>query len=580
MSASSQLNSWVGSSFRRLAPTTANLFRAFTPNVPMGVPGTSREKRMIVMDVPPKLQQQLNKGLPLIGDDCLKENAEYVLDVFETICIEHVISTQVADRTLRKVLAHNPVLECQDPETVGKLTADSRIARSSYLGQDPCGDKPVIPEKKGNTGTDEDAAEGSVPDETGKAVYSEVQLLMINIQDKNYHYLTAHLPKLLHPSILSRVWEAERRYEGNVEALAKTARNRMPWAEYRSAVLALLPESSGLFELLLMLALFRENGETATLWAQRIAKGKEWLKIKHGFVLTDKLCWDLLGRYLTREELLNMVEALKNKTHSASGTGSAVTAGSSHKKISAAEAKKHLATLEWTEILDLVKLHAGEKKRYREREHRSLVSTRLFTLEQALAYMRAHDHDLINKLLKAKTVKGSNQFVYRCQKCWDAGLRGKLINHFTKDCNARLREHNVKMKRRNTGRQESEPANKRRTLSAFKKVRKERGQLNKIKECGMCKKAGRSFRHPEKECKYAPGGDWHGKTKEQVHALQIEFYRNKNKSRGTQKALTNATKAVFSGRKRRRNELKDLEPEKLNDVISWQHSCNLANIVL
>ena len=75
MSASSQLNSWVGSSFRRLAPTTANLFRAFTPNVPMGVPGTSREKRMIVMDVPPKLQQQLNKkGLPLIGDECLRES--------------------------------------------------------------------------------------------------------------------------------------------------------------------------------------------------------------------------------------------------------------------------------------------------------------------------------------------------------------------------------------------------------------------------------------------------------------------------------------------------------------------------
>ena len=83
---------------------------------------------MVEMDVPPKLQKQLNKGLPLIGDDCLRENAAYVLDVYETICLEHVIASQVTDRTLRRVLANNPVLEQQDPEAVGQLTADSRVS--------------------------------------------------------------------------------------------------------------------------------------------------------------------------------------------------------------------------------------------------------------------------------------------------------------------------------------------------------------------------------------------------------------------------------------------------------------------
>ena len=77
-STSRPLSSWVGSAFKRLAPTTANLFRSFTPRVPMGVPGTSRAKRLVEMDVPPKLQKQLDKGLPLIGDDCLKENARGV----------------------------------------------------------------------------------------------------------------------------------------------------------------------------------------------------------------------------------------------------------------------------------------------------------------------------------------------------------------------------------------------------------------------------------------------------------------------------------------------------------------------
>ena len=95
-STSRPLSSWVGSAFKRLAPTTANLFRSFTPRVPMGVPGTSRAKRLVEMDVPPKLQKQIDKGLPLIGDDCLKENAEYVLDVFQTMCLEWVIVKEVS----------------------------------------------------------------------------------------------------------------------------------------------------------------------------------------------------------------------------------------------------------------------------------------------------------------------------------------------------------------------------------------------------------------------------------------------------------------------------------------------------
>ena len=42
------------------------------------------------MDVPPKLEKQLNKGLSLIGDDCLRENVKYVLDVYETICLTSI----------------------------------------------------------------------------------------------------------------------------------------------------------------------------------------------------------------------------------------------------------------------------------------------------------------------------------------------------------------------------------------------------------------------------------------------------------------------------------------------------------
>ena len=72
---------------------------------------------------------------------------KYVLDVYEIVYLEHVISSQVSDRTLRRVLANNPALEQQDPESVGQLAVYIHIDKSIYLGQDPYGNESVTPEK-------------------------------------------------------------------------------------------------------------------------------------------------------------------------------------------------------------------------------------------------------------------------------------------------------------------------------------------------------------------------------------------------------------------------------------------------
>ena len=79
----------------------------------------------------------MSNKLPLIGDDGLRENMKYVLDVYETVYLEQVISSHVSDRTLRRALANNPALEQQDPESVGQRAVDIHIAQSIYLGQDP-----------------------------------------------------------------------------------------------------------------------------------------------------------------------------------------------------------------------------------------------------------------------------------------------------------------------------------------------------------------------------------------------------------------------------------------------------------
>ena len=50
-------------------------------------------------------------------------------------------------------------------------------------------------------------------------------------------------------------------------------------------------------------------------------------------------------------------------------------------------------------------------------------------------------------------------------------------------------------------------------------------------ECAACKKAGRKHRHDPKKCKFAPGGEWHGKSKDELRALQKKYYEKINKSR-------------------------------------------------
>ena len=108
--------------------------------------GTSREKNIDEMNVPPKLEATkvveqgtatdrgwLSSGKCEICSWCVWD------------CLPR--ASQVSDRTLRRVLANYPALEQQNPESVGQLVVDIHIVKSIYLGQDPYGNKSVVPEK-------------------------------------------------------------------------------------------------------------------------------------------------------------------------------------------------------------------------------------------------------------------------------------------------------------------------------------------------------------------------------------------------------------------------------------------------
>ena len=120
---------------------------------------------------------------------------------FEDICLRHVIQQEIAGKTLSKLLERNPAIETKDPESGKKLTAKGLIAKSSIIGQDPYGDK-ALPEMT--------AEEGEAVDGT---VSKAVRILLMNVQDKNYSYLTAHLGRIVDANLMVRVKQEEMRYE-------------------------------------------------------------------------------------------------------------------------------------------------------------------------------------------------------------------------------------------------------------------------------------------------------------------------------------------------------------------------------
>ena len=156
----------------------------------------------------------------------------------------------------------------------------------------------------------------------------------------------------------------------------------------------------------------------------------------------------------------------------------------------------------------------------------------------------------------------------RNKKTWNATREGKSYFRERKEAEQKGRKRHTGWKRK-----QEETSGKRRSLSiSKKKMRVEKPECT----CWRCKQAGRRYHHPAEVCKYAPGGEWHGKSKEQVQALQVQYYKNKKKQEAS--ALrTNATRQTFPRRKGRREEEHIINKREIKNEINWQHSCNIAD---
>ena len=149
---------WAG---RQYTPSSLAAGGEYDPRIPLVSAEKDRTQDDIVWnDVPRRLKQRLQTGMKRIELDCVAENAQAVLTFYEHDILEHVVSQEANSKQLRKLLARDAAAERSDPEGF-KAQAGTRLAKSSYLGKDPFGDKPLpeeMYEDPGDSSTEEEAS--------------------------------------------------------------------------------------------------------------------------------------------------------------------------------------------------------------------------------------------------------------------------------------------------------------------------------------------------------------------------------------------------------------------------------------
>ena len=557
--------SWTGSvNINAGAATTSNLAKTFTPKRPMYEPGLEKQQHRVWLDMPKELTAALRDGMAKIGNDCLKANAEIVLDLFQEMIIKHVLQMQIKDKHLGKILRGNPEVEDASNAPPDMDLLAGMVAKSSMLGRDPWGDEPLpTDETKEPEDSFEEAVDASATTTTTTTpkvrVYTEVQAMLKSVQDNTWLYLTTHLKRLLEDDILLQVINEEMRYRADDNNIrTSTARKRMPWKAYRKIVLDLLPEATGLYELMTLMALCRESGESASRWIQRLRIGKRLVqdaKIK----LPEKLYVDMAMRYFTSGEIQIMATKIAKP--------------GSQEQLTTSQAKQELSKLSWDKLRKHVDMSVhSNNQRYKTSQHKHLSDTRLFTLEQAKAYLATFKAGGTASSKGAGSGNPQKGNTPKCSKCIKAGLTGRLIRHPTNKCVDSKRLANVKnmngskSSKRKREEHRGAKANSDKQAPSHKKPRNKQGQGSE--ECQTCKSEHRPYRHSEKTCKYAPGGAWHGKSGEQLRALQKKYYderRNQNASRNQSKQVVQEP----SPRKRRREEHDSSTSTTSNDRPLW-----------
>ena len=203
------MSGWTGKGSNK-TPTVDNLAKIFTPHIPICGPDYDPERMVVLTDVPTGLKKALREGLTLIDTDCLRQNAEVLFHLYESLCSQHVLGQQMDSKLIRRLTQRDPSAAVSENT---RLAAQEHFSRSSLIGKDPYGDlaRPA-PEREGPLQAAAGPALADGPAAAavrGPSTFSDLQLLMMEVQDKTYLYLTVHLEKLLTPAVYDWVKEED-----------------------------------------------------------------------------------------------------------------------------------------------------------------------------------------------------------------------------------------------------------------------------------------------------------------------------------------------------------------------------------
>jgi len=465
----------------------------FTPTIPMCGPEHKPEHVHVKGDVPLQLQKALNAKMAVIDKNCLRQNAEVVIRLFETICSEHVVKLQMQTRIMRRLIQSNPDAA---PSSGPSLVPEGGLARSSLLGQDPCGDEELPepdqsePEKDPPSGDEADGSESSGSKRKKKR--SSLQLLQIEVQNKTYLYLIVHVHLLISEGLSLRIKGKEREYAKDVDQIrTKSARNRMPWKVYKSIILMSLKKGNGWHFLCQLVGLHRMPAEDKKNWLHRIGVGRDWSK-DFNIELPDSIYVNLALRYMTPQERMLTVEMYMIR---------AIKDGDAN-NMRAEIANEEIEGLSWENLRDLSEDCIATHGKYKPRKR--MDQERMYTLEEAkeLFAVPAKPAKLKRSTTMGKTATNKSQTA-KCDICAGMGLKGRQIAHRTQDCDPRIRKRNVeKMKRKAANAQKPKAAS--RNQSAKKRQRSPPSTINRP-ECDNCKAAGRKYWRERKCTRRHPG---------------------------------------------------------------------------
>ena len=524
--------SWAGRTYRPNSLTTRG---RFNPRVPSVSEDKNAEDELIWYDVPKKLKERLDKKSQKITVDCIKENAESILRFYESDVVEHVLEMQMHNKAVRSLVMRDHEEEQKNPKDYVNEAA-RKLAKSSYLGSDPFGDK-----KLDDTLFDEFVDDPLDPS-TKRYELSAKGSLLKSIQDMCHRYARVHLQRVLSKNIKERVRDMERKDAATPSRLNNFHNKRRSWSTYREKVIEDLLSDSGLHVLGIILSLERESGDTAARWVQRLSIGRQMLATKMGTNLSDQVYVELATRQLTDLEQVDMARILLNKDVS----------------LTPARAKAQIKLKGWVDFEHLVRKCVAQEKDYQHGDARVPYEERVFTLEQARHLPpKKKPRKTENANKQGKEGKGGGGKPRRkdwieCSKCKAAGItKMRHLNHLAKDCKKELREKRAKEVRERAKKARDGKAGKERKANSRQQQgdgggrgngREQRGE---IPQCSDCKQAGRPhIGHVKADCLYKKGGPWHGLKGDALRQAKRKRYEETREQRQRKRQSRTVTKST------------------------------------